>query len=424
MTRLRVGFRVLNLRRFLCVLLPPLLSSCGSPEGGDSGGDRALSIQVHDEFQVGSMDAEEWQTFSRIAGVAFDGVGNLYLLDADNFRVVKVAPDGSLLAEMGGEGDGPGEFGMPMAFSVTRSGEVRVFDMGYGGFVVFNSDGSYKTSVPMDPEAMLFPSGALPSHPNGGVLAANPAMGMRIGPNGPEFPDTRPLHLLTLAEEVEVGAVYEGWNPATADGPPSLSVTEGGGVSLQAPPIRAFDPDLLSGVFNDGRIAVTDSTTYEVKILDPNGGVQQVVQRDFAPREVTQDDRDAEKERRLEELAASGGPRITMRTNDGNTTRLGSEQVRSMVENRLEGMVFAAEMPLIADLAVDWEDRIWVKRFGSAVGEEGPLDILDLDGGYLGTVAPGEGRIPDAFGPDGLAAYIETDELDVPSVVVRRLSIG
>jgi len=31
--------------------------------------------------------------------------------------------------------------------------------------------------------------------------------------------------------------------------------------------------------------------------------------------------------------------------------------------------------------------------------------------------------IPDAFGPNGLAAFIETDELDVPRVVVKRLTM-
>jgi hypothetical protein len=29
--------------------------------------------------------------------------------------------------------------------------------------------------------------------------------------------------------------------------------------------------------------------------------------------------------------------------------------------------------------------------------------------------------LPRAFGPNGLAAYIERDELDVPRVVLRRL---
>ena len=32
--------------------------------------------------------------------------------------------------------------------------------------------------------------------------------------------------------------------------------------------------------------------------------------------------------------------------------------------------------------------------------------------------------MPDAFGPDGLAAWVELDELDVPMVVVGRLGGG
>ncbi len=39
----------------------------------------------------------------------------------------------------------------------------------------------------------------------------------------------------------------------------------------------------------------------------------------------------------------------------------------------------------------------------------------------MGTYPTGATAMPDAFGPDGLAAFIELDELDVASVVVRRL---
>ena len=42
----------------------------------------------------------------------------------------------------------------------------------------------------------------------------------------------------------------------------------------------------------------------------------------------------------------------------------------------------------------------------------------------LGSVAPEGFRIPDAFGPNGLTAFIETDEMDVPRVVVRRLKLN
>ena len=40
---------------------------------------------------------------------------------------------------------------------------------------------------------------------------------------------------------------------------------------------------------------------------------------------------------------------------------------------------------------------------------------------FVGTYATGATEMPDAFGPDGLAAFIERDEFDVARVVVRRL---
>ena len=235
--------------------------------------DRSLSLEAQEVYSVGSLTGDEWETFSRVTGVAFDREGNLYLLDVDNFRVVKVGPDGSLLAEMGGEGGGPGEFGMPLAFSVTRDGEVRVFDMGHQGFSVFNPDGSYKTSVPMEPGTMLYPSGGLLSHPAGGILSpGGGVVGMSRTPDGGrEFPTTLPVHLYSLADQIEVDTIFEAWNPATAEGPPDLETTGGGGIRFQAPPMRAFDPEVRAGIFPDGRIALVDSTTYDVKVMTLGG---------------------------------------------------------------------------------------------------------------------------------------------------------
>lgn len=70
---------------------------------------------------------------------------------------------------------------------------------------------------------------------------------------------------------------------------------------------------------------------------------------------------------------------------------------------------------------MDWSDRIWVQRT-ALPGETGPIDILSADGRYFGSLAPGGLRIPRAFGPDGLLAYVERDELDIQRVVVVRLA--
>ncbi len=59
---------------------------------------------------------------------------------------------------------------------------------------------------------------------------------------------------------------------------------------------------------------------------------------------------------------------------------------------------------------------------GLTAAGPGPIDIITPEGGYLGTVP--DSRLPNAFGPDGLAAYVQLDELGVPTVVVRRVPDG
>ena len=59
-------------------------------------------------------------------------------------------------------------------------------------------------------------------------------------------------------------------------------------------------------------------------------------------------------------------------------------------------------------------------RQGDELLEDGPIDELTADGEYLRTYRAGATKMPDAFGPDGLMAFVELDEYDVASVVVRR----
>lgn len=85
--------------------------------------------------------------------------------------------------------------------------------------------------------------------------------------------------------------------------------------------------------------------------------------------------------------------------------------------------MFAEEIPVIVGMAVDWAGRFWIERSGDRVGEDGPVDVIDSAGRYLGTVDPDGFELPDAFGPAGLMAYIERDELDAPVIVVKRVAL-
>ncbi|MDE2874385.1 MAG: hypothetical protein OXQ93_03020 [Gemmatimonadota bacterium] len=66
---------------------------------------------------------------------------------------------------------------------------------------------------------------------------------------------------------------------------------------------------------------------------------------------------------------------------------------------------------------------IWVLRRGDGPVSVGPIDVLDMAGRYVGSYRTGATGIPAAFGPDGLVAFIEKDELGVETVVVKRVPL-
>ena len=88
----------------------------------------------------------------------------------------------------------------------------------------------------------------------------------------------------------------------------------------------------------------------------------------------------------------------------------------------VENMQFHAEVPVIAAVRVTWDGSLWVER-STEPGTDGPgaIDVLTPDGRYVGTFPTGQLEMPEAFGPDGLAAFVDTDEFDVPVITVGRL---
>ena len=183
--------------------------------------------------------------------------------------------------------------------------------------------------------------------------------------------------------------------------------------------MREFNPGLLIGVLSDGRVAVVDSMAYEVKLVAMDGTVDGTITRPVAPEPVTEAVKEATRTARLEGL---GEATDRLQTIAGDVNLNMQEQMRAMIVRQIETMIFTEEIPVIADLAVDREDRLWIARMGLAGDDDtGPTDIITSSGEYVGTL-PADGlRIPAAFGPAGLMAYIDSDEMGVQTVRVIRL---
>ena len=87
----------------------------------------------------------------------------------------------------------------------------------------------------------------------------------------------------------------------------------------------------------------------------------------------------------------------------------------------IENLQYGNEVPVIRDLGTTWDGHIWVVRRGEDPTSNGPIDVISPDGRYLGSYPAGSTRMPAAFGPDGLVAFIERNEMNVRSVEVKRM---
>ena len=384
--------------------------ACG--DGGDGsatgaagtldGPDVIVSAVTEEVFTVGSV-AGDWDAFGNVRSVHFDAQANLHIFDsqADHIRVV--GPDGSLIRTVGGRGEGPGEFDNVTGAIVGRDGSYTV--MGFTQIDLLEPGGEFVRRITMDPmtTGMAMASMALPD----GRLVATQIV--RFGEDEQPEETGRPIHLFPL-DGTEPEVLYTAWRlPDEDEDEISMSGTLESGMRIGFAAGRAFEPRLDIDLLTDGRLVLIDSIGYRVKLIGLDGSVTGTIERPIAPLPVDDAIREAERERyRARDAAArENAPR----------TSLPFQFEREGVEE----LTFADEVPVLFGLKVDWADRIWLERRGPTGADDGPTDIVTPHGDYVGTLPPDGLRTPDAFGPDGLMAFIERDELDVPSVRVVRL---
>ena len=383
-----------------------------------TGRDQLIEPNFEEVFRVGVLEGETWEMFAQVTQVAFDAEGNLFVFDEPGSREVRVLvfdSTGGFLHEFGRSGQGPGEFNYPVGFAVLRDGTTVVRDLGHRGYQLFDPAGQYLRRVrTSDSPGGVASSRAIHGDPRGGAVFAGgfgASIGLHGGDSGASAAPltSRPVTWVGLEGEiVETDTVVNGWLPPR--GEPVKGRAEniriGGGSLADALgqigfPAR-FEPPLLVGVLPDGGIVHSDSSAYALKIT-PSGSreVTRIIRRPFEPEPVTPAvERDYEERR-----AALEGERGV----SGSSMRFAIE------------MPFYHEIPVLHDLSTTWEGRIWVQRRGDVPEVGGPIDVVTPDGEYVGTYSAEATAMPDAFGPDGLAAFIELDEFDVASVVVRRL---
>ncbi len=296
--------------------------------------DRWLDSDFEEVYRVGAIDGPEWQQFGMIAGLDFDAVGNLHILDGQAARAFVVSVDGQRVREYGRAGEGPGEFEEARWIGVAADGRAVVFDWQRNGFHIFDSEGAIERLVRLPGDHSFMPgldveAGGTTLVPNGTVRSVSIAAALAGIRNANTRVATRPVVRLVLGDDrVRTDTIAEAWTAELAQVrflAPNGSYRE-----------RRLTPPLLVGALPGGGVAFSDSSGYRIKLVGPDGRLERVLTRPILPKPMT--------------------------------------------------------------------DR-----------------MLTSDGRYLGSY-PADTPMPAAFGPNGLLAFIETDELGVQTVVARRLT--
>lgn len=359
--------------------------------------DRFLDSTFEEVYRIGSFGGEEWETFADVAGMAFDEAGNLYVLDSQASRIVVVDREGTFVRAFGDAGEGPGEFsgGLP-AMTVRRDGRVIVYEVERSAFQIFGADGAFERSVRVGGAAGFVMVQRLQAMQEG-VLAGSDIATMGPSSEGPSAGRRYVERFLLDGDEAVRDTVAEAWR------------AEGG---------LALSPGLYAAALQDG-VAFSDSSAYAIKVATLEGSVSRVLTRPFRPAPMTDRIREAERARRM----GSVGGLVEQGERSGGDRGAMMGRMAEFLRQRVKALEFYREFPVVGSVKTDWGDKIWVRRNGAIPGERGPIDVLGAEGRYVGTFPADAPVMPAAFGPDGLVAFEEKDELDVPVVVVRRLPL-
>lgn len=375
--------------RLACVMAAPLACGrSGDHHSGfvtrDSAGvevvengerDRPLDWVLEPKFAIGGQD-EGPESFTTLRGAVAAGPGgSLYVLDVLGMRLIAFDSLGQLRWANGRAGGGPGEFGEHAVWSiaVTPAGHVEALDLGNMRRTRYDATGRFVRSEPLS----FPPYRSRSVYTDSGLAVTLPwQWGQRLV--SVLGSDTNTI--------VERGA---------AEG--AFVRFERCGQVVRLPAL--FSTQDLRWAGNPTVVALNLRPQYEIDLYQGVWLVRRV-RRAVAPRAPSV------------EAMRAWYPDGFVARRDGTTCRRSAEHVATDVG-------WAPLVPSIRDLAVAPNGEIWVVRDPAADGRSA-VDVLTVEGRYLGTLAPGT-PVPIAFTAAGDVIALETNDVDVQRLVVYQV---
>jgi hypothetical protein len=91
-----------------------------------------IKFELEQDLSIGREDDDNYM-FYRVRDIEVDNQGNIYVEDMSNYRIQKFDKTGNYIQTFGRQGQGPGEFELPMKIRISETtGNVYVKDQAYG----------------------------------------------------------------------------------------------------------------------------------------------------------------------------------------------------------------------------------------------------------------------------------------------------
>ena len=369
----------------------------GSVWGGDA--------TLVPEISIGELDGPEEYLFGSVRSIAVDDEHNVYVLDGQARHVRVYDSDGTYLKTLGREGEGPGEFSVPIGAAISN-GRLLVRDPANARVQLFEVETGDAEEWRYEPS---------------GIYANTPLYKDDRGRIHVDISDDEGTRFIVMdSQGTHVDTVSAPQAPAGFDSSEFVMHARGesGDGWILAGATVPFSPQWYWTVHPTGHFLSALSTAYRIHLGQDSGVLR--IERNHAPVAVLDEERDhhereiVDRMRRVDAGWSWDGPSIPDRK------------------------------PPFKDLRAGSDGRIWVnlwteaqqvpnKEHDSSNPQSAPFtwveplryDVFEADGTYLGAVVPADGfslSAPPVFGRSFVWA-VDRDELDVERVVRYKIAL-
>jgi hypothetical protein len=313
-----------------------------------------ITFDLEEDLSIGNEEDENYMFYRAILGEV-DLDGNIFIIDAGNFRIQKYNKDGKYIQSIGRQGQGPGEFERPSSLYLDSENNIYVEDSGQKVHI-FNKEGEFKNAITLTEYGRPITRG-LGITKEGNLIAQTLSRGERKS----DIPmDSEMVFNIELISQ-------EGTTIKTVASFPWLRSK---GIKTERGftwPNSLSSPQLCLCPIDEDLAIYGYSIDYSLFAVNSLGEMVYIIKKDEPPQPITK----AEKEKVIERFLG---------------TRKENKQMPQISRSKYESaLVFPKHKPFYKTIMKDDKDRIYVEKFSFSFDRSDStyFDIFSKDGYYL-----------------------------------------